>query len=119
MDLLCIIQLAVEPVFPEEAALVCVHDGVADGAAEAGRVPRLARHLEDVPVGDQVAAERALVALGLKKQTDHVKNYSMQVLLVRGGFSRPGLINSKARLVLRSLGVIAASDNWISSSARE
>jgi hypothetical protein len=46
---------------------VRVHDCVADGAPEALRVPRPARHLEDVAVGDDVAAETALVALGLKR----------------------------------------------------
>ena len=63
-----VVDLAVEPVLAQEAARVRVHDGVADAAAQALRVPRPVRHLEDVAVGDDVAAERALVALGLQRQ---------------------------------------------------
>ena len=63
-----VVALAVEPVLAQEAARVRLHDGVADAAAQALRVPRPVRHLEDVPVRDDVAAKRALVALGLQKK---------------------------------------------------
>lgn len=69
--LLCVVDLAVEPVGPEEAGGVVVHGRVAHGAAEARRVPRLGRHLEDVAVGDGVAAQRALRARGPGR--DHLR----------------------------------------------
>ena len=58
-----VVDLAVEAVLAQEAAGVRVHDGVADAAAQALRVPRPVRHLEDVPVRDDLPAEGALVAL--------------------------------------------------------
>ena len=61
-----VVDLAVEAVLAQEAARVRVHDGVADAAAQALRVPRPVRHLKDVPVRDDVSAKRALVALGLQ-----------------------------------------------------
>ena len=63
-----VVDLAVEAVLAQEAAGVRVHDGVADAAAQALRVPRTVRHLEDVPVRDDLPAEGALVALRLQEQ---------------------------------------------------
>ena len=64
-----VVDLAVEPVLAQKAAGVRVHDGVADAAAQALRVPRPVRHLKDVPVRDDVAAKRALVAFRLQMLT--------------------------------------------------
>ncbi len=49
-----------------------VQGGVADAAPEAVRMPRAAGHLEDVAVRDEVAAEAALAALGLKGDLEKI-----------------------------------------------
>ena len=64
--LLDVVQLAVELLLPQEAAGVGVEQGVTDAAVEAVGVPGAARHLEDVAVGDDVAAEAALTGFGLE-----------------------------------------------------
>lgn len=82
MLLLCIVVFAVELLLPEEAAGLCVEQGVADAASEAVGVPGPGGHLEDVPVRYHVAAEAALARFRLwerSKTLDHRSKLFVQI----------------------------------------
>lgn len=68
-----VVGLAVELVLLEEAGGVRVEHAGAHAAAQAVRVPRPRRHLEDVPVRDHLAAERAVARLGLEQNRKEEK----------------------------------------------